>query len=143
VTPEEEARTRAHALELAREAVQLAGASVGDGSYAHLQALLVYGWVLSETRLVQEAQAIFAQVEDHLVKLSLSDPEGALHILGRLVIWYHESGDHSQAQRLLVELRRITKAAYGSDHPRYLLLEAQGERWLTERHARPFGLWHF
>jgi hypothetical protein len=105
--------------------------------------MVVQGGILTEAHLISEAKEIFAQVVVDLPKLSHVDPEGAIHILGRLVIWYHELGDAAQTELLLAQLKSFTKAAYGPDHPRYLLLEARGHEWLAEGRSQPFGLWHF
>ena len=139
----DEGQLRARAIELAREAVHLAAKCQGPATYPHLQAQVVLGWILSATGSQAEAKDLFVRVETGLEKLAHPDPEGAIHILGRLVIWYHEVGEPSQVQRLFAQLKSVTKSAYGPDHPRYLMLEAQGERWLTEGYPRPFGLWHF
>lgn len=143
VPSEEASQVLAHALGLARQAVELAESSLGEGSYGHLQAMVVQGGILTEAHLISEAKVVFAQVTLGLHPLFHVDPEGAIHILGRLVIWYHDLGDATQSEILLAQLKSFTKAAYGSDHPRYLMLEVRGPEWLAEGRSQPFGLWHF
>jgi hypothetical protein len=143
VPSEEASQALSHALDLAHQAVELADSSLGEGSYGHLQAMVIQGGILKEAHKISEARSVFAQVEAGLLRLSQVDPDGAIHILGRLVIWYHELGDTTKSQLLLAQLKSFTKAAYGPDHPRYLMLEVQGHEWLAEGRSQPFGLWHF
>lgn len=143
VPPGEASQVLAHAMGLASQAVELAETSLGEGSYGHLQAMVVQGGILTAAHLVSEAKSVFAQVAVGLHRLFHVDPEGTIHILGRLVIWYHELGDATESELLLAQLKSFTKAAYGPDHPRYLVLEVRGPEWLAEGRSQPFGLWHF
>lgn len=142
-SPEEVDRLRGEALRLGGEAVKLAVRSSGRGTYPHLQAQVVLGGILAAAGDLAQARSIFCRVETDLAKLFQDDPEGALHILGRLLLWYHEVAEPAQVQRLFAQLKSATQSVYGPDHPRSLMLEVQGERWLTEGHSKPFGLWHF
>lgn len=131
------------AMALAAEAVRLAGSTLGISSYPHIQALVIQGWVASEVAGPDAALPLFGQVEALVLALEIEAPELALHILGSLAQWSVSRGETTQSHALLARITALTVQTFGEDHPRYLVLKAQGVRWLTAQGERPLGLWHF
>jgi hypothetical protein len=130
-------------LALAEKALNLAKDEIGSESYPYLQALAVYGTVLAETQGVEAALGAFEQAESLAKALLSPDPERALHVLGQVARWFARSDYPERAQRLLSEMIQYSREIYGDDHPRSLLLQSEGSRWLTSKGERPLGLWHF
>ena len=141
--PAASAADGAAALALAAQAVAVAMSSVGYGSFPHIQAMVTDGLIKTELHGKQAAQDLFEESAQLARTLYGQDPERALHLLGKIAVWYWQEGDQNRACELLSLLLEFTERTFGPDHPRYLVLRSQGLRWLSSPDGRPLGLWHF
>ena len=142
-SPAARASDGASALALAAQAVAVATSSVGYGSFPHIQAMVTFGLIKTELQGGQAAQGLFEESAHLALTLYGQDPERALHLLGKMALWYWQEGDQDRASELLTLLLEFTERTFGPDHPRYLVLKSQGLRWLSSPDGRPLGLWHF